>query len=113
MSEEKKAPAKKAQPGKGEKVLNWFKTLPQRIVKPFKNMFNELKKVSWPSNQRLVSLSIIVLAFMLFMSIVIGLLDMGASAGVRSLVAATSGSSAGSSAATVEEAAEEAADAAE
>ena len=39
MSEEKKVPAKKEQPGKGAKILNWFKTLPQRIVKPFKNMY--------------------------------------------------------------------------
>ena len=100
MSEEKKVPAKKEQPGKGAKILNWFKTLPQRIVKPFKNMYYELKKVTWPSKERLISYSMIVLVFMLFMSIVIGLLDMGASAGVRALVSATSGTTA---AAAVEE----------
>ena len=103
MSEEKKAPAKKDQPGKGAKILNWFKTLPQRIVKPFKNMYYELKKVTWPSKERLISYSMIVLVFMLFMSIVIGLLDMGASTGVRALVSATSGSSAASVVETVPE----------
>ena len=86
MSEEKKTPAKKDAPGKGAKILNWFKTLPQRIAKPFKNMYYELKKVSWPSKERLISYSIIVLAFMLVMGVVIGLLDMGASAAVRSLI---------------------------
>ena len=87
MSEEKKVPEKKKQPGKAEKILNWFKTLPQRIVKPFKNMYYELKKVTWPSKQKLIAYSIMVLVFMLFMGIVIGLLDMGASALVRLLIA--------------------------
>ena len=86
MSEEKKVPAKKEQPGKGAKILNWFKTLPQRIVKPFRNMYYELKKVTWPSKERLISYSTIVLCFMLVMGVVIGLLDMGASAAVRGLI---------------------------
>ena len=111
MSEEKKTPVKNAQPGKAAKILNWFKTLPQRIAKPFKSMYYALKKVTWPTKQRLVSYSIIVLVFMLFMSVVIGLLDMGASAGVRSLISATSGSTAAPAA--VEEAAEQAAETAE
>jgi len=86
MSEEKKTPEKKAEPGKGAKILNWFKTLPQRIVKPFRNMYYELKKVTWPSKERLISYSTIVLCFMLVMGVVIGLLDMGASAAVRGLI---------------------------
>ena len=114
MSEEKKTPAKKAQPGKAEKILNWFKTLPQRIVKPFRNMYYELKKVTWPSKQRLISYSIIVLAFMLVMGVVIGLLDMGASAAVRSLIPGnTSTATAATTAETAEEVAEEATETAE
>ena len=70
---------KKAGEGKLSKILNWFRTLPQRISKPFKNMFYELKKVTWPSKQKLINYSVIVLLFMLFMGIVIGLLDAGAS----------------------------------
>ena len=116
MSEEKKTPAKKTEPSKGEKILNWFKTLPQRIAKPFKNMYYELKKVTWPSKERLISYSCIVLLFMLFMGVIIGLLDMGASAGVRAMISATSGSSTAAAATTAadtaEEAATEAADAA-
>ena len=68
------------------KFLNWWKRLPGRIAKPFKNMFYELKKVTWPSKRKLIVYSLTVLVFMLFMGIVIGLLDMGASALVRLLV---------------------------
>ena len=79
MSEKK---AEKSVQKSGEsrlsKILNWFKTLPARISKPFKNMFYELKKVTWPSKKKLINYSVIVLLFMLFMGIVIGLLDAGA-----------------------------------
>ena len=78
---------KKSGESKLSKILSWFKNLPKRISKPFKNMYYELKKVTWPSKEKLIAYSIIVLVFMLFMGIVIGLLDMGASALVRLLIA--------------------------
>ena len=78
--------AQKAGQGKAAKILNWFKTLPKRISKPFKNMYYELKKVTWPSKHKLITYSVIVLVFMLFMGIVIGLLDTGASTLVRKLM---------------------------
>ena len=92
MPEEKKASAQaeksvKKTDSKLSKILNWFKNLPKRISKPFKNMYYELKKVTWPSKEKLIAYSVIVLVFMLFMGIVIGLLDMGASALVRMLIA--------------------------
>ena len=93
MSEEKKTAentekaVKKSGESKLSKILNWFKNLPKRISKPFKNMYYELKKVTWPSKEKLITYSVIVLVFMLFMGIVIGLLDMGASALVRLLIA--------------------------
>ena len=90
MSEIKKT-AEKAVKQSGEsrlsKILNWFKNLPKRIAKPFRNMYYELKQVTGPSKEKLITYSIIVLVFMLFMGIVIGLLDMGASALVRLLIA--------------------------
>ena len=103
MSEEKKAAAQtetavkktaaqaektaqKAATGKMGKILNWFRNLPKRIAKLFKNMYYELKKVTWPSKHKLITYSIIVLVFMLFMGIVIGLLDMGASALINLLM---------------------------
>ena len=92
MSETKKAveSAEKAVRKSGEnklsKIISWFAKLPARIAKPFRNMYYELKKVSWPSKQKLINYSIIVLCFMLFMGIVIGLLDMGASALIKLLM---------------------------
>ena len=87
MAEEKKTPAK-AEESKLAKVLNWFKTLPGRIAKPFKNMVAELKKVTWPSKKKWISSSIAVLVFMLFMGVVIGLLDLGATALVDTMIPA-------------------------
>ena len=78
---------KKSGASKLSKIINWIKNLPKRIAKPFKNMYYELKKVTWPSKEKLITYSVIVLVFMLFMGIVIGLLDMGASALVRLLIA--------------------------
>ncbi len=92
MSEVKKAAentekaAKKPEEGKLSKILSWFKNLPQKISKPFKNMYYELKKVTWPSKHKLITYSILVLSFMLFMGVVIGLLDMGASALIKLLM---------------------------
>ena len=93
MSETKKTAektekaVKKSGESKLSKILSWFKNLPQRISKPFKNMYYELKKVTWPTKEKLITYSVIVLLFMLFMGVVIGLLDMGASALVRLLIA--------------------------
>ena len=87
MAEEKKTPAK-VEESKLTKVLNWFKTLPARIAKPFKNMVAELKKVTWPSKKKWIASSIAVLVFMLFMGVVIGLLDLGATALVNTMVPA-------------------------
>ncbi len=49
------------------------------IGKAFKGMWRELKKVTWPTRTKLINYAVIVLLFMLFMMIVIGLLDTGAS----------------------------------
>ena len=76
----------KAGESKLSKIAAWFAKLPQRISKPFKNMYYELKKVTWPSKHKLITYSIIVLLFMLFMGVVIGLLDMGASALIHLLM---------------------------
>ena len=87
MAEEKKTPAK-VEENKLAKVVTWFKTLPARIAKPFKNMVAELKKVTWPSKKKWISSSVMVLVFMLFMGVVIGLLDLGATALVNTMIPA-------------------------
>ncbi len=92
MSEIKKTAEKteKAVKKSGEsklgKFFSWLKNLPKKIAKPFRNMYYELKKVTWPSKEKLITYSVIVLIFMLFMGVVIGLLDMGASALVSLLI---------------------------
>ena len=68
------------------KFLAFIKALPNKIATPFKNMWHELKKVTWPTKKDLINYTCIVLLFMVFMGVVIGLLDMGASR----LVTATS-----------------------
>ena len=92
MAEEKKVTTVQAKGDKKEamtraqKILNWFTKLPSRIATPFKNMWYELKKVTWPTKRKLIVYSCVVLVFMLLMSVVIGALDMGASALVKLLV---------------------------
>ncbi|MBQ9263767.1 MAG: preprotein translocase subunit SecE [Clostridia bacterium] len=64
----------------GTKFVNFFKNLPKNIARPFKNMWHELRKVTWPTKQDLIQYSLIVLAFLVFMGVVIGLLDLGSTA---------------------------------
>ncbi|NLB38670.1 MAG: preprotein translocase subunit SecE [Clostridiales bacterium] len=49
-------------------------------------MWRELKKVTWPSRADLINYTLIVLAFMIFMGVVIGLLDAGASGLIAMLI---------------------------
>lgn len=79
MADEKKAAAKGKDVSFLTKVVNFFKRLPETVSAPFKNMWRELKKVTWPSRKDLLQYTLIVMAFMAFMGLVIGLLDLGAS----------------------------------
>ena len=76
---EKKAVSKNAKPNFFTKVGKWFANLGKTVVTAFKNMWRELRKVTWPTREKLVNYSVIVVLFMLVMMVVIGLLDMGAS----------------------------------
>lgn len=82
MAEEKKAAVEK----KENKFVSFFKNLPKNIAKPFKNMWHEMKLVTWPSKKDLINYTLVVIAFMVFMGVVIGLLDMGSSALVRAIM---------------------------
>ena len=77
MSEKKKSNAPQKQPNFAQKMGRFFTSLPRRLVLPFRNMWRELKKVTWPSRKDLLNYTLIVLAFMVFMGVVIGLLDLG------------------------------------
>lgn len=69
-----------------DKRPNWFVRLFMRIVNAFKDMYAELHKVTWPSKRELINYSLVVLVFMVFMGIVIGLFDFGATQLVRLIV---------------------------
>ncbi len=73
----KRKPVKKEQMSFMDKVLAFFKNLPQNIARPFMNTWRELRKVTWPTRENLVDSTLLVLTFMVFMGVVIGLLDMG------------------------------------
>ena len=59
------------------KLINFFKKLPGAIARPFKNMWHELRKVTWPSRPDVIKYSLIVLVFLVFMGVIIALLDTG------------------------------------
>ena len=80
MADEKNVAKVKEQEKKPNKVANFFKDLPANVARPFRNMWHELRKVTWPTKQDLIQYSLIVLAFLAFMGVVIGLLDLGSTA---------------------------------
>ncbi len=56
------------------------------IGRSFKDMYHELKKVTWPTKRELLNYSLVVLAFMVIMGVIIGLIDFGAGALVDLLI---------------------------
>ena len=75
---EKKAVAKNQKPNFLVRFGKGFVRFFARIGNAFRNMWRELKKVTWPTRDKLVNYTVIVVLFMLFMMVVIGLLDTGA-----------------------------------
>ena len=76
---------KNADSKKSNKFLAFFKGLPSRILKSFKDMYAELKKVTWPTRKELINYSIIVVAFLVLMGVVILCIDL-LSAGFVNLI---------------------------
>ena len=78
----KAAENKAAKPGFGTRFVNFFKG----IGRSFKNMYHELKKVTWPTKKELLNYSVVVFVFMVVMGIIIGVIDLGAGALVDLIV---------------------------
>ena len=76
------AAEKKSKPGIGTRIVNFFKG----IGRYFKNMWHELKKVTWPTKKDVLNYSLVVFAFMLVMGIIIGVIDFGSGALVDLIV---------------------------
>ena len=53
MADEKNVVKGKEQE-KENKFVSFFKNLPQNVARPFKNMWHELRKVTWPTRQDLI-----------------------------------------------------------
>ena len=70
---------KSAKPSFFQRIANFFKG----IGRSFKNMFHELKKVTWPTRKDLINYSIVVFVFMIVMGVIIGVFDLGAGALIR------------------------------
>ena len=47
----------------------------REMVKTFKDMWAELKKVTWPSRKDLIRQSTVVIVFVLILTVVVGLMD--------------------------------------
>ncbi|MBE0600440.1 MAG: preprotein translocase subunit SecE [Firmicutes bacterium] len=80
MANTKKLPAKKQSANVLVKTGSAFKRFFLRIGNAFRNTWHELRKVTWPTREKLVNFSIIVVLMIVFLMVVIGLLDTGASA---------------------------------
>ena len=70
---------KTTKPSFVQRIVNFFKG----IGRGFKNMYHELKKVSWPTKKDLLNYSVVVFVFMIVMGIIIGVFDLGAGALIR------------------------------
>jgi preprotein translocase subunit SecE len=77
-------------PGASKKKPNFirgtglfFKRLVRVVTGSFRDMFSELKKVTWPTRSALFNYTLVVLAFMVLMGIIIYGLDTGAAALVQ------------------------------
>ena len=76
---EKKPVQKSAKPNFFVRFGRGFLRFFQRIGNAFRNMWHELRKVTWPTRDKLVNYTVIVVLVMVFMMVIVGLLDMGAS----------------------------------
>lgn len=80
MANNKKLPAKKQSSNVLLRIGAGFKKFFLKIGNAFKNTWHELRKVTWPTKEKLVNFSIIVVLMIVFLMVIIGLLDTGASA---------------------------------
>ena len=69
-----------------KRIGGFFARLVKGIGRKFKEMFYELKKVTWPTKKDMINYSVVVLVFMVFMGIIIGVIDLGSGKLVELLV---------------------------
>ena len=67
--------------GTSEKKPNIF----HRVMRSIRDMRGEMKRVVWPGKKQTINNTMIVLAFMAFMAVIIGLFDTGLSLLIRTI----------------------------
>ena len=71
-----------------KRIGGFFVRLVKGIGRKFREMFYELKKVTWPTKTDMSIYSLVVLAFVVVMGVIIGVIDLGAGKLVDVLVRA-------------------------
>ena len=61
-----------------KRIGGFFVNLVKGIGRKFKEMYFELKKVTWPTKKDMINYSIVVLVFIVIMGVIIGVIDLGA-----------------------------------
>ena len=69
-----------------KRIGGFFVRLVKGIGRKFREMFYELKKVTWPTKKDMINYSVVVLVFILIMGVIIGVIDLGAGKLVELLV---------------------------
>ena len=69
-----------------KRIGGFFVRLVKGIGRKFREMFYELKKVTWPTKKDMINYSIVVLVFIVIMGVIIGVIDLGAGKLVELLV---------------------------
>ena len=61
-----------------KRKIDWkqfFKSLPKKIAKFFRDVLHELKRVTWPSKKALLTYTLIVIVTLIFFAIILGVFD--------------------------------------
>ena len=69
---------RKAPPTPPKKKMNWkkfFRALPGRIARFFRDVVHELRRVTWPSRKALLTYTLVVIVALIFFSALLGLFD--------------------------------------
>ena len=69
-----------------KRIGGFFVNLVKGIGRKFKEMYFELKKLTWPTKKDMINYSIVVLVFIVIMGVIIGVIDLGAGKLVELLV---------------------------
>ena len=77
---------KNANPGFFQRARKRIGGFFKGIGRFFMNMFYELKKVTWPTKKEMINYSLVVFGFMIIMTVIIGVFDLGAGALVNFIV---------------------------